>query len=92
MGIEEVVPATQRVALRKKVRPMNQHPASARVTLKALPDGVLVLILSGMKGSGVIRYAEQIIMLKGCGVAVQRIDTDAFLGERGDECDLCVQC
>ena len=31
-------------------------------------------------------------MLTRCGVAVQRVDTDAFLGERGDECDLCVQC
>ena len=63
------------------------------MTLNVLPDGVLVLILSGMKGSGVIRYAKQImLMLKGCGVAVLRIDTDLFLGERDDECDLCIQC
>ena len=91
MGIEEVVPDPQRVALRKKVRPMNQHPASERVTLQALLGGVLVVILSGMKGSGVVRYAKQVMLtLKACGVAVQRIDTDLLLGERGDECDLCI--
>jgi hypothetical protein len=57
------------------------------------PPHVIVLVLSGMKGCGVIKYAKQAsIMLQRCGVAVTRIDSDAFLGERDDECDLCGQC
>ena len=94
MGIEEAVPATQRVAKFPKARPMNQHPASRRVmTLKALSDDVKVLILSGMQGSGVEGYIKHVTqMLKSCGAAVQRIGTDQFLGARSDECDLCKQC
>jgi hypothetical protein len=58
-----------------------------------MPEDVKVIIISGMQGSGVLDFVRKAAQsLKDCGAAVVRVDTDQFVGSRGEKCDIYKQC
>ena len=92
-GIEEPVTAAQRLQKRPKVTPMSKLGYVKRTDVAPMPANVQIFIISGMQGSGVHEFIRgAAVALRECGAAVVRINTDAFLGPRPDQCDICTQC